>query len=84
MFTWAVIFLIIAIIAAVLGFGTLAGTAAWAAKIVFVVGLILFIVSLFFRESGPPGRPSTPQATRPEGRAASHGWQTPLRGVCAV
>ena len=31
MFTWAVIFLIIAIIAAVLGFGTLAGTAAWAA-----------------------------------------------------
>ena len=27
MFTWAVIFLIIAIIAAVLGFGTLAGTA---------------------------------------------------------
>ena len=49
MFTWAVIFLIIAIIAAVLGFGTLAGTAAWAAKIVFVVGLILFIVSLFCR-----------------------------------
>ena len=49
MFTWAVIFLIIAIIAAVLGLGTLAGTAAWAAKIVFVVGLILFIVSLFFR-----------------------------------
>ena len=49
MFTWAVIFLIIAIIAAVLGFGTLAGTAACAAKIVFVVGLILFIVSLFFR-----------------------------------
>lgn len=49
MFTWAIIFLIIAIIAAVLGFGTLAGTAAWAAKIVFVVGLILFIVSLFFR-----------------------------------
>ena len=49
MFTWAVIFLIIAIIAAVLGFGTLDGTAAWAAKIVFVVGLILFIVSLFFR-----------------------------------
>ena len=49
MFTWAVIFLIIAIIAAVLWFGTLAGTAAWAAKIVFVVGLILFIVSLFFR-----------------------------------
>ncbi|WP_404997479.1 DUF1328 domain-containing protein [Enterobacter kobei] len=30
-----------------LGFGGLAGTAAWAAKIVFVVGIILFLVSLF-------------------------------------
>ena len=49
MFSWAIIFLIIAIIAAVLGFGTLAGSAAWAAKIVFVIGLILFIVSFFFR-----------------------------------
>ena len=44
MFSWAVIFLIIALVAAALGFGVLAGTAAWAAKIVFVVGLILFIV----------------------------------------
>ena len=32
---------------AALGFGGLAGTAAWAAKIVFVVGIILFLVSLF-------------------------------------
>ena len=40
-------FLVIALIAAALGFGGLAGTAAGAAKIVFVVGIILFLVSLF-------------------------------------
>jgi len=45
MFSWAILFLVIALVAAFLGFGALAGTAAWAAKIVFVVGVILFIVS---------------------------------------
>ncbi len=45
MFRWGIIFLVIALIAAALGFGSLAGTAAWAAKIVFVVGIILFLVS---------------------------------------
>ncbi len=38
MFRWGIIFLVIALIAAALGFGGLAGTAAGAAKIVFVVG----------------------------------------------
>ncbi|BBV78296.1 DUF1328 domain-containing protein [Klebsiella sp. B345] len=47
MFRWGIIFLVIALIAAALGFGSLAGTAAWAAKIVFVVGIILFLISLF-------------------------------------
>ena len=47
MFRWGIIFLIIALIAAALGFGGLAGTAAWAAKIVFVVGFNIFLVSLF-------------------------------------
>jgi len=47
MFRWGIIFLVIALIAAALGFGGLAGTASWAAKIVFVVGIILFLVSLF-------------------------------------
>ena len=41
MFRWGIIFLVIALIAAALGFGGLAGTAAGAAKIVFVVGIIL-------------------------------------------
>lgn len=48
MFTWGIMFLIIALVAAALGFGGLAGTAAWAAKIVFVVGLVLFAASFFF------------------------------------
>ena len=45
MLSWAVTFLIIAIIAAVLGFGGIAGTAAGIAKILFVVFLVLFIIS---------------------------------------
>ena len=48
-----IIFLVIALIAAALGFGGLAGTAAGAAKIVFVVGIILFLVSLFMGRKRP-------------------------------
>lgn len=43
---WAIMFLIVAIIAAILGFGFIAGTAAWIAKVLFVIFLILFIISL--------------------------------------
>jgi uncharacterized membrane protein YtjA (UPF0391 family) len=53
MFRWGIIFLVIALIAAALGFGGLAGTAAGAAKIVFVVGIILFLVSLFTGRKRP-------------------------------
>ena len=53
MFRWGIIFLVIALIAAALGFGGLAGTAAWAAKIVFVVGIIIFLVSLFAGRKRP-------------------------------
>lgn len=45
MFGWGIIFLIVALLAAALGFTVLAGTAAWAAKIVFVVGIIVFVLS---------------------------------------
>lgn len=51
MFGWAVTFLVVAIVAALLGFGGLAGAAAWMARIVFVAGLVLF---LFFLVSGNP------------------------------
>jgi len=45
MLSWAITFLIIALVAAVLGFGGLSGTAATAAQICFGVFIILFIVS---------------------------------------
>ena len=44
--SWAVTFLVIALIAAVLGFGGIAGAAAGIAKILFFVFLIVFVVSL--------------------------------------
>lgn len=49
MLYWAAVFLIIAVFAAILGFGTLAGAAGSIAKILFVVFLVLFVVSLISR-----------------------------------
>ncbi len=45
MLGWALTFLVIALIAAVLGFGGIAGTAIEIAKIIFFVAIILFLVS---------------------------------------
>jgi uncharacterized membrane protein YtjA (UPF0391 family) len=45
MLGWAITFLIVALVAAVLGFGGVAAFAVDAAKIVFVVAIILFVVS---------------------------------------
>ncbi|MCL1940270.1 MAG: DUF1328 domain-containing protein [Desulfovibrionaceae bacterium] len=46
MFIWGILFLLIALIAATLGFGTLSGTAALMAKIVFILAVGLFILNL--------------------------------------
>ncbi len=46
MLQWAVAFFIIALIAAVLGFGGIAVAAAGIAKILFFVFLVLFLVAL--------------------------------------
>jgi len=46
MLSWTLTFIIVALIAGVLGFGTLAGAAATVAKVCFVIFLILFVVSL--------------------------------------
>lgn len=46
MLNWALTFLIVALIAAVFGFGGIAVQAAGIAKILFVVFLVLFLVSL--------------------------------------
>ena len=47
MLSWALTFLVVAIIAAVLGFGVISGTAASIAQILFVAFLVLFVISLF-------------------------------------
>ena len=54
MLNWAVTFLIIALIAGVLGFGGLAGTAAGMAKVLFIVFLVLFLVSFIVPKLRPP------------------------------
>lgn len=46
MLNWVVTFLVIALIAGVLGFGGLAGASIEIAKIIFFIALILFVVSL--------------------------------------
>lgn len=42
---WAIVFLVVALVAAVLGFGGLAGTAVGAAKLLFWVAIILAIIA---------------------------------------
>ena len=57
MLGWALTFLVIALIAAALGFGGLAGTAIEIAKIIFFVAIVLFLLSAVFgytRSRRPP------------------------------
>ncbi len=53
MLSWALTFLIVAVCAAVLGFGVIAGTAAWIARLLFLVFLVLFILSLVSGRRSP-------------------------------
>lgn len=46
MLTWAFLFLVVAIVAAIFGFGGIAATSAGIAKILFFVFLALFVISL--------------------------------------
>jgi uncharacterized membrane protein YtjA (UPF0391 family) len=48
MLGWALTFLVVALIAAVLGFGGIAGFAVEIAKIIFFVAIVLFVISLIF------------------------------------
>ena len=45
MLGWAVTFLIIALVAALFGFGGIAGTAIEIAKLIFFVAIVLFAIS---------------------------------------
>ena len=46
MLSWAVAFLVIALIAALFGFGGIAGTAVGIAKLLFFIFLAIFVISL--------------------------------------
>ena len=48
MLYWAVIFFLIALIAAIFGFGGIANESAYIGKILAIIGVILAIVSCFF------------------------------------
>jgi uncharacterized membrane protein YtjA (UPF0391 family) len=54
MVRWAILFFIIAIIAAVFGFGGVAGDAAWIGKVLLVVFLVLAVISMALGRRGPP------------------------------
>jgi uncharacterized membrane protein YtjA (UPF0391 family) len=58
MLHWSLTFLIIAMIAGALGFWIIAGTAAWIAKILFMVFLVCFLISLIGGRR-PPTIPPT-------------------------
>jgi uncharacterized membrane protein YtjA (UPF0391 family) len=45
MISWALMFLVVALVAAVLGFGGIAGTAVSIAKLIFFVAIALFLIS---------------------------------------
>jgi len=48
MLRWTVIFLVIAIVAAIFGFGNISAGAASIAKILFYIFVVLFVLSLLF------------------------------------
>ena len=55
---YAIVFLVVALVAAALGFGGVAGTAMEGARILFWVAIILFVISLIAgRRRGRAPRP---------------------------
>lgn len=46
MLRWAMIFLVVAIVAALFGFGGIAATSAGIAKILFYIFLVMFLIAL--------------------------------------
>jgi uncharacterized membrane protein YtjA (UPF0391 family) len=53
MLRWALIFLVVGLIAGLLGFWGLEGTAMYIAKVLFFIFLILFVVSLIMGRKPP-------------------------------
>jgi len=55
MLQWALLFLVIALVAALFGFTTVAGTAYMAGKLVFFVFIVLFVLALLTGRGSPRG-----------------------------
>jgi uncharacterized membrane protein YtjA (UPF0391 family) len=53
MVRWAIIFFVIALVAALFGFGGIAGDSAWIGQILLIVFLILAVVSMIMGRRGP-------------------------------
>jgi uncharacterized membrane protein YtjA (UPF0391 family) len=53
MLRWALLFLVVALVAALFGFTNVAGTSMQAAQILFFVFLVLFVVSLLMGTRAP-------------------------------
>jgi uncharacterized membrane protein YtjA (UPF0391 family) len=47
MLYWALMFLVVALVAAIFGFGGIASTATGIAQVLFVIAIVMFLVSLF-------------------------------------
>lgn len=61
MLSWPLAFLIIVILAALLGFSGIAGPAAWTAKLLFSLFLLLFLASIMVRRKRPAQRERSPE-----------------------
>ena len=53
MLYYAFLFLLLAIVAGILGFGVIAGTAAMIAKVLFAIFLVLFVTSMLLGKRKP-------------------------------
>ena len=54
MLRWALIFLVVALIAEFLGFSGVAGEAAWIAHVLLVIARVFIVISLVTGRGGPP------------------------------
>ena len=52
MLYWSLVFLVIAILAGLFGFGIIAGTSYMIAKVLFFVFLVIFVISLIMGATG--------------------------------
>ena len=52
MLYWALVFLIVSIVAAIMGFGAVAGLAAEFARVLFFIFLVIFVISLVLGITG--------------------------------